>query len=128
MHKRTYDHNGHTDLEISCPDLSDEQVANRVRMLMRGDLDHELVCQAARDRIKCLMKEKAELESQLTWRPIETIPKDGTEVLCRHVGKDGVVRVNISRWHEGQLYGPGWTYWPSDLPKFWMPLSARFPE
>ncbi len=55
---RKYTHNGWTH-EIMLPDLTDEQLANRVRMLMRSDLDHELICQAARDRIKCLSQEKA---------------------------------------------------------------------
>ncbi len=55
---RTYTHNGHTH-QIMLHDMSDEQMANKVRMLMRTDLDHELVCQAARDRIKCLSQEKA---------------------------------------------------------------------
>lgn len=35
-------------------DLSDAQVASRVRMLMRDDLDHEMVCVMARDRIRHL--------------------------------------------------------------------------
>jgi len=32
-------------------DMSDEWVADRVRMLSRSDLDHETICCAARDRI-----------------------------------------------------------------------------
>jgi hypothetical protein len=36
-------------------------MADSVRMLMRRDLDHEMICEAARDRIKCLMYEKAQL-------------------------------------------------------------------
>ena len=38
-------------------ELSDLQVAGKVRMLMRGDLDHEMVCTAARDRIMYLSQQ-----------------------------------------------------------------------
>lgn len=38
-------------------DLSDLQVAGKVRMLMRGDLDHEMVCTGARDRIMYLSQQ-----------------------------------------------------------------------
>jgi len=37
--------------------LSDLEVALRVRMLMRSDLDHEAVCVGARDRIMFLSQE-----------------------------------------------------------------------
>lgn len=42
--------------------LTDEEVANKVRMLMRGDLDHEAVCTMARDRIMALSQELQELK------------------------------------------------------------------
>lgn len=45
--------------------LSHEEVANKVRMLMRTDLYHEAVCVVARDRIKWLASRVAELESAL---------------------------------------------------------------
>lgn len=51
--------------EIRCPELSDREVASRVRMLMRGDLDHELVCLMARDRIMALSQENAELRAEI---------------------------------------------------------------
>lgn len=56
---RTYDHLGHKNLPIACPQWDDVEVAIRVRMLMRNDLHHEMICTAARDRILCLAKEKA---------------------------------------------------------------------
>lgn len=46
---------------ISGAHLSDEAVATQVRMLMRDQLNHEAVCQTARDRIMCLTEEKAAL-------------------------------------------------------------------
>ncbi len=61
MANRTYDWNGHTNLPISYPDLSDFHMAGKVRMLMRSDLDHEGVVCGARDRIMCLSKERANL-------------------------------------------------------------------
>jgi hypothetical protein len=43
--------------------LSDLEMAFKVRMLMRNDLDHEAVCTAARDRIMWLSQQ---LEEQRT--------------------------------------------------------------
>lgn len=42
-------------------DMSDEQVANKVRMLMRSDWDHEHVCCLVRDRIASLARERDQL-------------------------------------------------------------------
>lgn len=61
---RTYDWNGWTH-EISGPELSDREVARRVRMLTRSDLDHEFVCCLARDRIMALVKENEELRVRI---------------------------------------------------------------
>jgi hypothetical protein len=58
---RVFDWNGHTNREIGMPDVSDQVLASMVRMLMRNDLDHEMIVCAARDRIMCLVKEKARL-------------------------------------------------------------------
>jgi hypothetical protein len=48
----------------SFEDMSDERIAYRVRMLTRSDIDHELVCVAARDRVLKLSKELREMERQ----------------------------------------------------------------
>lgn len=61
---RTYTWNGKT-LPIGSPHLSDVDVAIRVRMLMRDQLNHEIVCTDARDRIMCLVAEKAALREAL---------------------------------------------------------------
>lgn len=45
--------------------LTDEQVAVKVRMLMRNDLDHEAVCLMSRDRIMCLSHEVKQLKYRL---------------------------------------------------------------
>lgn len=42
--------------------MSDEWVADRVRMLSSGDIDHEAICCAARDRIMRLVLRVAALE------------------------------------------------------------------
>lgn len=62
---RNYDWNGHKDMLISAPQLTDEEVAAKVRMLLRSDLDHEPVVCAACDRIMCLSKEKAAMQCAL---------------------------------------------------------------
>ena len=41
--------------------LDDVEIASRVRMLMREDIDHEMVCVMARDRILSLSKQCADL-------------------------------------------------------------------
>lgn len=43
--------------------LTDAQVADRVRMLMRDDWDHEAVCTLARDRIATLAREHDRLRA-----------------------------------------------------------------
>lgn len=57
---RTYDWAGKT-FPISRPEWSDVEVASKVRMLTRNQLDHEAVCTLARDRIMALHKEKTDL-------------------------------------------------------------------
>ena len=52
----TYDWNGHSDMGISYPHLTDEQMAGKIRMLFRDSLDHEGVVCGARDRIMALAK------------------------------------------------------------------------
>lgn len=54
----TYDWMGQTH-EIRGSSIPDDEVARRVRMLMRNDLDHEAVCTLGRDRIMALSKEVA---------------------------------------------------------------------
>lgn len=41
--------------------FTDEQIADRVRMLMRTDFDHEATCTLARDRIASLARERDQL-------------------------------------------------------------------
>lgn len=70
MTERTYNWNGNENMPIAFPQWSDEEMAGRVRMLMRDQLNHEVICTAARDRIMCLSKEKRLLENQI--RRLET--------------------------------------------------------
>lgn len=68
---RTYDWNGHVGLPIDYPQLTDRQMASKVRMLMRTDLEHEAVICGARDRIMALVKEKDALEARAV--PLNTL-------------------------------------------------------
>lgn len=61
---RTYTHNGNT-LPLAGAQYSDTTIAHTVRMLMRDDWSHETVVVLARDRILCLIAEKAALKKQL---------------------------------------------------------------
>ena len=66
MDKRTFEHNGHV-REIAYPELSDVEMAGKVRMLTTSDWrDHEAVVCGARDRILALVKEKKSLEDQVS--------------------------------------------------------------
>jgi hypothetical protein len=55
----------HGNIPMARPYLTDYEVAGRVRMLMRSDLDHEGVCTLARDRIMALSKRTVELQKAL---------------------------------------------------------------
>jgi hypothetical protein len=46
-------------------DLSDLQMAVKVRMLMRNDLEHEAVCCGARDRIMYLSQQLQQTKDRL---------------------------------------------------------------
>jgi hypothetical protein len=61
----TYDWNGNADMEVCGAQFSDVEIASKVRMLMRTDLNHEAVCVMARDRIMGLSKEVARLSNAL---------------------------------------------------------------
>jgi hypothetical protein len=45
--------------------LTDKEIATRVRMLLRGDLDHEALCTGARDRILNLSQKLQEANKLL---------------------------------------------------------------
>lgn len=62
----TYSEKVDRDLSKTCHgDWSHEEVASHVRMLMRNDIDHEVICTTARDRIIWLARRVAELEAMV---------------------------------------------------------------
>lgn len=73
---RVFDWLHNKNRKIGMPDVSDEDLAGRVRMLMRNDLDHEMIVCAARDRIMCLVKEKRELAER-----VKTLESELAELL-----------------------------------------------
>lgn len=75
----TYDWNGHTDIPVGRPDLSDFEVAVKVRMLMRDQLDHEAICELARDRIMGLSKRVAALSAPATPPPAGSVTDEMVE-------------------------------------------------
>lgn len=86
MSDRTYTWNGKT-FPISRPELSDEDVAGKVRMLMRNQLNHESVCCLARERIMCLVSEVSALQAKIdalhSAQSYTYIGRDGKPVLAR---------------------------------------------
>lgn len=95
MAKRTFHWLGNL-REMSHLDVPDLEVARRVRMLMRDDLNHESVCTMARDRIMTLFEEKEALRNP--WQSIpanEKIPS--TEpVLVRRLNPRGKYAVDMA--------------------------------
>ncbi len=83
----TYDWNGHTDMAITFAWLSDVEMAGKVRMLMRHDLEHEAVVVGARDRIMALSKalEQCEVDRQERIQQCDRMAKDWTD-FCAAVG------------------------------------------
>lgn len=54
-------------------------------------------------------------------RPIETAPKDGSEVVVYWTDADGVMNESVARWRDGNW----WTYIDSDTQKRIDPTSWR---
>lgn len=52
----------------------------------------------------------------MTWQPIETAPKDGTDVLALHEG-----RTYQARWQDDAFWFSA-SAWKSLAPTHWMPL------
>jgi hypothetical protein len=77
------------DLQTLCgPQFSHEEVAGKVRMLMRDDLDHEVVCTMARDRLMHLIHHLSVALAQLpVWKPItdEIVMKSGKYVVTNNI-------------------------------------------
>lgn len=98
----TYDWNGCTDMPVSRPDLSDFEVAAKVRMLMRDQLDHEFVCTLARDRIMGLSKRVAALATKPAIKDDETVvlPRLTDDIIraaCKaHFGTDNADGVCVT--------------------------------
>ena len=64
-------------------DLTDLQMAFKVRMLMRNDLEHEATCCAARDRIMYLSQQLAEATNEiLSYQRIVSSIKGISELTC----------------------------------------------
>lgn len=93
---------------------------------MTDHTDHEW-----RERHEQQAARIAEMEAAQAWRPIETAPKDGTEILAHcphdqiHAGEPHIiiVRYNSNRhatgWYDQSLDGDGRRV---DRPTHWMPL------
>ncbi|WP_371436364.1 hypothetical protein [Polaromonas sp.] len=81
-------------VELAGGHFSHDQIASKVRMLGRQDLDHEAVCTMARDRIKWLAHRVAELEAAAGsaippgW-DIDLI--DGEIMVCAPMGAPGMM-------------------------------------
>jgi hypothetical protein len=90
----------------------------------RKPTDVDAVIAEAAAEITRLRKERDEARAALTWQPIETAPKDGTEILVCGPDKNGGLYRAVQRWPENWgLYWPV-TYmaYAAGEPAHWMPL------
>ena len=105
MIKRTFEHMGHV-REITFPELSDVEMAGKVRMLTTSDwMDHEFIVCGARDRILALVKEKKALEDQVS-RLVErnrTIAEKIVEELFTNGNGDKADRIQLCQKSGGVL-------------------------
>lgn len=87
--------------------LSDIEVASKVRMLMRSDLDHEAVCMAGRDRIMYLNQKVEQLQDmvRLNNQIIHDMIVRQQSALIEYRHGDGAE--SGLAWIEDGLFGPG---------------------
>ena len=52
------------------------------------------------------------------WQPIETAPKDGTEIILTAQNSEGTWKVDVGCFSAGILWDWGWRFRPTH----WMPL------
>ena len=68
---------------------------------------------------------KPDLENASGWSPIETAPRDGTDIIVYRPKHDGdyIPKVGTDYWMTGRFYGPCWAKSRRDCePTHWMPL------
>ena len=115
--------------------LSDLEMAGKVRMLMRGDLDHEAVCCGSRDRIMYLSQEVERLNAMVTydcrepgvcpdlpaWIQADLLPESDTTVLMCMPDSDNPVGVGF---HDGEKWFDynGAPLIGNDAVNYWMML------
>jgi hypothetical protein len=91
-----------------------------------GDVKTYEAVRAMAVEITRLRKERDEARAAMTWQPIETAPKDGTEILVCGPDKNGGLYRAVQRWPENWgLYWPV-TYmaYAAGEPAHWMPLPT----
>lgn len=75
-----------------------------------------------------LKSERKDDEPLSEWQPIETLPKDGTVVLCIQVmpnGENGGLKIQSASWNAEtqELGGRSWCYASSSFPIHWKPIG-----
>jgi hypothetical protein len=76
------------------------------------------------DAFTILQDKLTKAEQQMTWRPIETAPRDGTRILVFRPGEHDFEKIGIDFWKSH-------VWWHSQRdgqPTFWMPLPLPPPE
>lgn len=64
----------------------------------------------------------------MDWQPIETAPKDGTQILAYAEGSRGLNYFSVAEWATAKDYAPrsvaDWFWAYAIRPTHWMPLPA----
>ena len=65
-------------------------------------------------------------ETTVDWKPIETAPKDGTQILAHARDAYGINYYSVAEWATAMDYNPrsvaGWFWAYAIRPTHWMPL------
>lgn len=84
---------------------------------------------AIRERINALRAEGGAVPPAPDWQPIETAPKDGTDIILVGFGHGGRTVGDVCHWSEDDYndLGPSWRFWRfvSISPVLWMPLPKK---
>jgi hypothetical protein len=117
--------------------MSDEWVADRVRMLSQNDIDHEAICCAARDRIMRLTLQVRSLESRLASGPLMDINGYQIKRLLDFVDNENEAELTLryvdherpdGNSNDGEMMPKGLYAWYTDYPdegSMWLPETPE---
>lgn len=103
-------------------DISKEKVVETIRQLQgnRKDPEYSGFIFDAMKILRAQAARIAELEAASAWRPIETAPKDGTEILIYRQGISYLAVYDEGKWWTPDTFPCPW-FELADDPTHWQP-------